>query len=279
MIKKILVALDQDSDTPVATQYAIQIARNTQARLTGLAVVDTKEIESSSRGGGIGSMYYAEKLKENLTAETRKMARDLINTFEKRVEKENIEHAEAVEEGVSFERIVEDMKYHDLLILGLDPHFFYSHPKKHTNTLAGIFHHTVGPTLLVPKVYVPVKKVLFASDGSNHSARTLHSFIHLSPFGKDITIDVLHVHSKNNHDSELHLQLTKGYLNAHGFDSKVISVIDKSPELAIMEQAQLLKADLIVSGGTAHSGITGIRFGHTTAHLVENSTIPLYVDH
>jgi nucleotide-binding universal stress UspA family protein len=279
MIKKILVALDQDSDTPVATQYAIQIARHTDARLTGLAVVDTKEIQSSSRGGGIGSMYYAEKLKENLTAETRKMARGLINTFEKRVEQEGIMHAEAVEEGVSFERIVEDMKYHDLLVLGLDPHFFYGHPNKNTNTLAGIFHKTIGPTLLVPPVYNPVKKVLFASDGSNHSARTLHSFIHLAPFGHDVTIDVLHVHPKDSQDSELHLELTKGYLNAHGFEAKVISVIDKTPEVAILEQAELIGADLIVSGGTAHTGLTGTKFGKTTSHLVEHSTLPLFVDH
>ena len=40
MIKKILVALDADSDTPVATRYAADIARRYAAEVTGLAVVD-----------------------------------------------------------------------------------------------------------------------------------------------------------------------------------------------------------------------------------------------
>ena len=57
MIKKILVALDPDMDTPVATRYAADIAQRHDAEVTGLAVVDMGSIEASSRGGGIGSMY------------------------------------------------------------------------------------------------------------------------------------------------------------------------------------------------------------------------------
>ena len=84
MIKRILVALDPDSDSRIATRYAVQIAQQTDARITGLAVVDTKTIEVSARGGGIGSMYYAEKLRENLTQETRDQARRLIAACKRR---------------------------------------------------------------------------------------------------------------------------------------------------------------------------------------------------
>ena len=82
MIKRILVALDPDSDTPVATRYAAEIARRHGSHVVGLAVVDTGQIEAAGRGGGVGSMYYAEKLKENLTEETRQKAHELIKSFE-----------------------------------------------------------------------------------------------------------------------------------------------------------------------------------------------------
>lgn len=279
MIKKILVALDQDSDTPVATQYAIQIARATGARLTGLAVVDTKEIEAASKGGGIGSFYYAEKLRENLTAETREKARKLIDAFESRVQKEGLSHVEVVEEGVSSQRIVEDMKYHDLLVIGMDPHFFYGHPNQHTTTLAGIFKNAIGPSLLVPKTFKPVHTVLFATDGSNNAARTLHQFVNLKPFGTDLAVYVMYVQDDKNQTAELHLQQTVSYLTAHGYGPKVVSVVDKSAEKAILEQVKLLEIDLIVSGGSAHSGVFGTKFGSTTSHLVEHSPIPLFMDH
>ena len=279
MIKKILVALDQDTDTPIATQYAIQIAKHTKAGLTGLAIVDTNEIAASSKGGGIGSFFYAEKLRESLTSETRAQARKLINAFEKRIEKEGLQHIEIVEEGVSSQRIVEDMKYHDLLILGSDPHFFYGHPNQHTKTLAGIFHHTTGPTLIVPNRFVEVKKALFAYDGSNNAARTLHHFVQLAPFGPDVEISVVFIKEKGGKDADLHLELMKSYLDAHGFASKMTLLEDKKVEPALLQQAELMNADLIISGGTAHSSFTGIKFGETTSYLIENSTVPLFMDH
>ena len=279
MIKKILVALDQDSDTPVATQYAIEIAKKTGARLTGLAVVDTKEIEASSKGGGIGSFYYAEKVRDTLTAETREKARELIQIFEARVQKEGLSHVEVVEEGSSSQRIVEDMKYHDLLVMGMDPHFFYAHPNQHTSTLAGIFKNAIGPSLLVPKSYKSVSKVLFATDGGNNAARTLHQFVNLNPFGTDLDIFVMHVNEDKFHSAEVHLQLTVSYLVAHGYTPKVVSVVDRSPEKAILEQVNLLGINLIVSGGSAHASVFGTKFGETTSHLIEHSPIPLFMDH
>ncbi len=47
MIRRILVALDLDSDTTVATRYALEIARRFGARVTGVAVVDMGSIEAS----------------------------------------------------------------------------------------------------------------------------------------------------------------------------------------------------------------------------------------
>ena len=47
MIKRILVALDPDEDTPLATRYAIELAKRTEASITGLAPVDTTRIPLS----------------------------------------------------------------------------------------------------------------------------------------------------------------------------------------------------------------------------------------
>jgi nucleotide-binding universal stress UspA family protein len=280
MIKRILVALDPDSDSEVAIQYAIAIAKETGARITGLAVVDTQNIKVSSRGGGIGSMYYADKLRENLTQETRQEARRLINAFEKAVEGSGVRHLEVVEEGVPFERIVEDMKYHDLLVMGCDPHFFYGHPKMRTDTLAGVFHHTVGPTIVVPKAFRPVHKVLYATNGQNSSSRALRRFIELSPFGSDLEIDVIFVHEKENRvDAEFHLQLTKDYLADHGFTARVWGTSGPDKAREILEKAEEVGSDLIVAGSTTDKGITGYHMSKTTDRLTENHKIAVFIEH
>lgn len=279
MIKRILVALDVDSDTPTATKYAIDIATRTGARLTGLAVVDMGGIESTSRGGGIGSMYYMEKLREKLTEETREKARSLLASFRKTVDAAGCEHVETVAEGVPFQRIVEDMKYHDLLVIGKDPHFFYAHPKQDTNTLAHVIEATIGPTLVIPKTHRPVNKVLFATDGGNPSARALRRFINLEPFGPDVQLTVLHVDDEDPTDSDLYLTLTKDYLSAHGLNADVLRMQDKDVEACILKQADALGVDLIIAGVKTKRSLRKLSLGKSTAHLLKGASVGVFIDH
>ncbi len=278
MIKKIIVALDPDTDTRVATRYAVEIAKRSDAQVTGLAVVDTGSIDSSARGGGIGSFYYAEKLKEKLTEETRAIAQELISSFEKDIESSGVEFAESVEEGVPFERIVEDLKFHDMLIIGKDPHFFYAHPEKDTQTLARVVKKAVCPTLVVGESFSKVKNVLIAYDGSSASARALQRLAQLRPFGDDITVTVLNVHHNNRDDSKLTLELVSKYLAGHGIEAKTTSLDSRDPKKEIMNTADQVEADVIVAGAHSVSAIKKMAFGSTTSGLLNDSNTPLFLD-
>jgi len=280
MIKKILVALDADTDTPVATHYAADIARRHSAEVTGLAVVDMGSIEASSRGGGIGSMYLMEKIQENLTAEARSVARQLTKAFKEVMEEAGVAFDIQVEEGVPFERIVEDMKYHDLLVVGRVPHFFYSHPEEKTKTLVRVVKKSIGPTLVVPETYRPVRRVLVAYDASGASARAMRRFVHLQPFGTDLTLEILNVHTKGERaGSQLALQMAKSYMDAHGYATHTSSIQGTDPAKQIAEFAQQFEADVVVAGAHSISKLAKLAFGSTTASLLEKSPVPLFVDH
>ena len=280
MIKKILVALDADTDTPVATHYAADIARRHSAEVTGLAVVDMGSIEASSRGGGIGSMYLMEKIQENLTAEARSVARQLTKAFKEVMEEAGVAFDVQVEEGVPFERIVEDMKYHDLLVVGRVPHFFYSHPEEKTKTLVRVVKKSIGPTLVVPETYRPVRHVLVAYDASGASARAMRRFVHLQPFGTDLTLEILNVHTKGERaGSQLALQMAKSYMDAHGYATHTSSIQGTDPAKQIAEFAQQFEADVVVAGAHSISKLAKLAFGSTTASLLEKSPVPLFVDH
>ncbi len=280
MIKKILVALDADTDTPVATHYAADIARRHSAEVTGLAVVDMGSIEASSRGGGIGSMYLMEKIQENLTAEARSVARQLTKAFKEVMEEAGVAFDIQVEEGVPFERIVEDMKYHDLLVVGKVPHFFYSHPEEKTKTLVRVVKKSIGPTLVVPETYRPVRRVLVAYDASGASARAMRRFVHLQPFGTDLTLEILNVHTKGERaGSQLALQMARSYMDAHGYATHTSSIQGTDPAKQIAEFAQQFEADVVVAGAHSVSKLAKLAFGSTTASLLEKSPVPLFVDH
>lgn len=279
MIKRILVALDPDSDTPVATRYAVDIARRFDAEVVGLAVVDMGHIEAGARGGGIGSMYYADKLRESLTAEARDAARQLIEAFRGSLEDTGVRYTQHVEEGVPFQRIVEDMKYHDLLIVGDDPHFFYSRPKQRTETLGRVVKETVAPTLIVEKTFQPVERVLIAYDGSPPSARTMQRFANLQPFGTNVQVHILTIYKGDSREAELLLGLAEEYLRAHGFEAESSAQKGDDPDEQIVDCINQFGADIVVAGAHSVSKIKQLAFGSTTASLLNNSPVPLFLHH
>ena len=278
MIKKVLVALDPDSDTAVATRYAADVARRFNATVTGLAVVDLGSIESGTKGGGIGSFYYAEKLRDQLTSETRARARELVKRYKKAVEGSGVEHVEVVEEGVPFQRIVEDMKYHDLLVIGKDPHFFYGHPKKETNTLARVVKNTVAPTLVVGDAYADINRILIAYDGSNPSARAVKQFVQLMPFGDEVKVNVVTIYEKESTEAELMLRLVREFLEAHGITPETVALKGDNPADLLVEYSSYVGAALVVAGAHSVSGIRKIAFGSTMSALTGKCPVPLFLD-
>lgn len=278
MIKKILLALDPDSDTPIAVRYAIEIARRYDAEITALAVIDLGGIDAESRGGGIGSMYYAEKLRASLTDETRQKAQELIRDFEGLIAGSGIRHTKAVEEGVPYDRIIEDVKYHDLLIIGREPHFFYSRPKQYSKTLAAVVEDTVSPTLVVGNEYRPINRVLIAYDESQAAAQAMREFLQLQPFGTEIEVNILNIYEEDASDSELRLRLAKDYASRYGFDVKTLSRQGREARKEIVAYAREIQADLVVAGAHSSSGLRKLAFGSSTDELVEHFPSPLFLD-
>ena len=282
MIKRILVALDLDTDTPIAIRYAISLAEKFNASVSGLAIVDTAHIDQTVGVGPLGTLYYAQKLQEHLTEEARTKAGEVLQSFNDLISRSGVEHVELMEEGVPFERIREDLKFHDLLIIGRDTHFFYNRPGKDTKTLAKLVKNTSGPVLVVTPEYLHVDHIAVAHDGSIAASRALQWLVQLNPFGNEIVVDLINVCDKDDKDKEdrsrLLLHLAADYLRHHGFKriSQIILPKGNTGE-AILEQVSGSGADMIVLGAHSYSAIKRMTFGSVTHHLICESDVPLFL--
>ena len=279
MIKRIIVALDADTDTPVATRYATEIAREHNAELTGMAVVDMASISASSKGGGIGSMYLMSKVQESLTVEAREVAQTLTRAFRNAVAESGVQSQVVIEEGVALQRIIEDMNCRDLLVIGKEPHFFYSHPDETPTTLEEIVSHVVSPTCVIPSIYRKVERVMVAYDGSAASVRAMRSFFQLKPFGSDVIVEVINVYSKGGRASAL-LALTqvKAYGEAHGYSVNTLALEGTDPSEEIVKALERHQADVLVAGAHIVSPLSRIAFGSTSASLLHQVNIPMWLE-
>ena len=282
MIKRILVALDPDADTPVATQTAIEIAGRCGATLTGIALIDREAIEEDTAGGGIGSMYFAEKMRERITAETRVKAQTLVRSFGAQVDAAGVAHTgDRVGEDGLVASLVDEMRTHDLLIAGRESHFYYKDPERRTHTMAKVVETGAGATLLVGHDVPDVRRVLVAYDGSTPSSRTLQKFAHLSPFGTDVDVEIVHVRAADA-DARLASDYLTGaardYLQAHGYTAVHTTGLEGSkPAETILSHAATTDADLIVSGAYAKTGLKRWFLGSSATTLLEKATLPLFL--
>ncbi len=284
MLKRILVALDFDSDTSVATRYAVEIAQRCDAEVTGLALVDSKGVEAESSGAGLGAMYYAEKLQHKLSAEARAQAHHLLRDFAAELDRAGVPHTDDhVEEGVPFERIVEDMKYHDLLIAGAESHFFYPDRDRRTHVMDEVVERGAAATLVVEATYRPIRRVMVAYDRSVSAARAMQKFAELGPFDTEhVEVEVVNVRHDDDAraESELMLRLATSYLTAYRFASVVgTSVSGHSPKDILLGHAERTRADLIVAGAHAKTGLSKFLFGSTATGLIDQADVPLFLYH
>lgn len=279
MIRRILVALDPDADTPVAIDYAFAIAKRHDTEVTGIACVDTERIEESASGGGIGSMHYADKLREKLTASTRARAQELIAAFEKASTRARIRYSDDIREGAPSERIIDDMRFNDLLVIGNKPHFFYGHPDQKTTTLAHVVKGTVGPVVIVPDVFREVTKVVLSFDGSTPSARAMQRFVQMQPFGSELDVHIVNVYEKGEESRSEHLlDQAKRYVEAHGFNARSSALKGDKPFKNIIAHADQVDADLIVAGAHSVSKVQKLAFGSTTETLIKKGNLPLFLE-
>ena len=278
MIKRITVALDADTDTPVATRYATSLAAQHGAAVAGVALVDTGSIAATSKGGGIGSMYLMDKVKAKLTEDARKVARELTSSFQATVDEAGLPVSSHIEEGVPLERILEDMKVQDVLVIGKYPHFDYSHPTDTATRLDDIVAGVPGPCLVVPDQHRQIRQVLVAYDGSVPCVRALRSFLHLKPFGKELSMEVLTVHGKGERDAcKLALHAVVNYCAAHGMSASSHAVRGREPAAELLAAVDRVQADLLVAGGNVVSVMSRLAFGSTTASLLKEVSIPMWL--
>lgn len=284
MTKRILVVLDPGHDTKVATQYAIELAKAHDGEVTGLALVDRKRINEATQGGGIGSMYYAEKLKTKLTDEVRSEAQKLLKEFIDEVEEAGAKHSDDhIAENEVVQAITDDMKTHDLLVAGHESHFYYADPERRTHALAGIVETSAAATLVVESEYRVVRRVLVAYDGGSAAARAVQKFAHLSPFGTGIQVEVVYVRGDSREDeleSDRAVRGVAAYLKSHGYSNVITTSIEDDNALdRILSHSDSTNADLIVAGAYSKSGLKKLFFGSTAEGLIEKSSVPLFLYH
>ena len=276
MIKHVLVALDGSEHSRSSIEHALWLARQFDASVTGLHVIDIVSIEGSflhDISGSLGFEPYLDfssKMREVL----QERGRGMLDEFAERCREAGVRCDTVMDMGVIANEICERARTADLVVIG-----HRGINEKFSSGLLGSTAESVTrkcpkPLLVCPMQWKGFSKPLLAYDGSQRSASAMQAAAEFSTSTK-LPLAVLHV-ARDEASGEKTLGEAKRYLAAYPIEATFHTTDGTAPEkivAAIHEHGH----DLLFIGAYGHSRILEMVLGSTTEFVLRNAACPVFL--
>ncbi len=273
MIKRILLGLGGTPFTDVAIERAVELAKVHGALITGVTVMDVKQLKQVGPvplGGGA----YASKLREKRLTITEERIEEAIEKFKEKCSESNILTKIERETGDLFESMIAHARYNDVTIFGLKSLFDYGFTSEPKDALIRLVSQGVRPIIAVSPKFRTIHKVLIAYSGSMESAKAMRRYVQLNPW-RNVSLRIVHF-GKNDDNTAQFLTDAAEYCSDHGFTTET-EVVEKPARDHLIEYAQQNNMDLIVMGNSIRNLIFRHLLGDTVLNAIQQSDRPLFL--
>ena len=272
---KILIGLDGSPYAQAAIEYASQLALAHNAAITGVAIIDLPGIKSSGGPVPIGGAHYDVKLEEQQLGETEEKAKTILEDFARICEERQVNAVLHADTGRPFSEIIEESKFHDFIVMGKRSFFEYTANETY-GTLEQILRNGLAPVLAVPDSVRKIQKVLVAYDNSAPASKAVHMFLLLGIW-KDCDITLLTV----NNDAEAGQKLLgnlEDFFGSYGIKPNLVTQ-SGHPDEVVKSYIAENDIDMLVMGAYGRKSVREFFIGSVTQHLIQETTIPLFLYH
>jgi nucleotide-binding universal stress UspA family protein len=275
MLKSALIPLDGSECSEAAIQYGIQLAKRREATLAGLGIVDTPTITAGAMAP-IGGASFKHDRDEKLLEDARKKAKEFISHFEAECQKAGVTNRASSLEGLPFEVINHESRYHDLIVIGRETCFHFETADAPGETLGQLMQGAARPLVIVPPKFGGGDATLIAVDDGTCAARSVQMFAQLE-HAREYPVHVVAVDADEQRAKEW-AAATGHYLRVHGYVvHEVPRVTSNRPSAEILEQAKQLKVGSIVVGPHSRHSLKDLFFGSTATEVIKAAEVPVFV--
>lgn len=273
MLKRILVGLGGTEYTASAVNQAVALAMAHNAEVTGVSVINRSHFVNAGPvplGGG----YHVHELANERVEKAKERGEQAVQEFNEACVAAGVRHRLLREVGEPFALMIDEARYHDLMIFGLRSLFESDLVPDPHDALVRLVHAGVRPLIAVSKGFYPVTKVLIAYSGSMESAKAMKRFVQMRlwPEAKLRIVTF-------EHQADQAKQLVgdaAGYCRAHGFEVEE-AIVPDSPKDHLLPYAEEWGADLTVVGNSAKNLLMRHLFGETALNTIQNANRPLFL--
>lgn len=272
MIKQVLVPTDGSTFATIGVKYGVSLARQHEASLIGLHVVDVKLLEGPflrDISASLGTAPYV-NYQGNISMILEERGKAALEDFREQCENAGVPFEGRQLVGSVTHSIVEQTELVDLMVVGRGGEHGDWLDGLLGSTTEAVVRHAKCPVLVTSRDSAAIKTFVMAYDGSPHARKALQ-FAAAVGEAWDVPFEILVVGKDSGEELK---DEAKQYLEAH--DLKVeYSVLEGDPREVILDFAEERKADLIVMGAFGHSKVRELLLGSTTHHLINHAPCPV----
>lgn len=272
MIKQILVPTDGSAFASTGVAYSLGLAKQHEASLVGLHVIDVKLLEGPflrDISASLGAAPYV-NYQSNISIMLEKRGQAALESFSAQCEKAGV-HFEAHQvAGSVTHTIVEHSALADLLVMGRGGEHSEWLNGLLGSTTEGVVRHATCPVLVTERKLARLERFVVAYDGSEHARKALQFAASISEAWK-VSFRVLIV---GEDGGEAVAQEAQSYLEAHALDIGY-EIRKGDPREVILSYAKECEADLIVMGAFGHSRVRELLLGSTTQYVFNHAPCPV----
>jgi len=273
MIRHILVPTDGSEESFIGVRYGVGLAKQWEATLHGLYVVDVKMLEGPffrDVSAALGTAPYV-NYQGNIAMILEERGKAALEHFRKTCEDAGVKHNARLLTGVVPRVIVEQGELADLIVLGRSG--------EHSEWLDGLVGSTTEavvrradrPVVVTGKDTPGHDLFVVAYDGSHYAKEALQRAADLGADWK-AALRVLVVATESR--AATLVREARQYLEAHQLQVDYV-IREGDPSEAIVADAAESHADLLVMGAYGHTKVRELVVGSTTAYAINHAPCPV----
>lgn len=275
MINCILIPTDGSEYGKAALEYGIHLAVKLGARITGLHVVDIRLLQPpliTDISGAMSLPLYHE-LAPSIESSLDERAEGILQGFRERCREAGLEPRLKKSLGVIEEKIIEEAKSADLIIMAKrGEHFRLGEGSILGSTAEWVVHASGKPVMVTPADFRPIKNMAFAYDGSPAAEKALILTTELAAHtGWPLQTIII---TDNRQVAETLGEKVKTSLAPFNINNEFVILSGK-------EDRQLIQfirggaVQLMVMGAYGHNKLRRVLLGSTTSYVIRKSAIPV----
>ena len=278
-MKKIIAAIDGLKFSDSAVQYAIHLAKETNAHLVGVFLDDFtyhsyKIYDLVSKSGSVD-----EEKHQRLENKDQRTRDESVNQFSKACREAGLNCSIHHDRSIALHELLHESIYADLLVIGNKETLTHYEETIPTRFIRELLSEIQCPVLVVPQKYKPFEKIVLLYDGQPSSVHAIRTFSYLFPELKYLETEVISVKGAQNNRHVPDNHLMKEFMKRH-FPQVHYTVLNGYADIEIPKNLKAQEDNMLVVLGAYERSRVSRWFRESMADvLMEQINTPLFIAH